>query len=80
MGPDSLRLTDTSLDALVRDEQVRLHRRTLRAATAGSLAAQDAARLGLLRQLESVFPTGEQGVGHAAGQLSPQYLSRRSPG
>jgi len=42
---------------------------TREAATAGSLAAQDAARLGLLRQLESVFPTGEQGVGHAAGQF-----------
>ena len=42
---------------------------TREAATAGSLAAQDAARLGLLRQLESVFPTGEQGVGYAAGQF-----------
>jgi len=37
------------------------------AATASSLASMDAARLGLLRQLESVFPTGEMGVGHAAG-------------
>ena len=39
------------------------------AATAGSLAAMDAARLQMLRQLESVFPTGEQGVGHAAGEF-----------
>ncbi len=42
---------------------------TREAATAGSLAAQDAARVGMLRQLEAVFPTGEQGVGHAAGQF-----------
>jgi flagellar hook-associated protein 1 FlgK len=41
--------------------------RTREAATASSLASMDAARLGLLRQLESAFPTGEQGVGHAAG-------------
>ena len=34
---------------------------TREAATAGSLAAMDAARLGLLNQLESVFPTGEHG-------------------
>jgi len=39
------------------------------AATARSLAAMDASRLDLLRQLESVFPTGEQGVGHAAGEF-----------
>ena len=39
------------------------------AATASSLAAMDAGRLDLLRQLESVFPTGEQGVGHAAGEF-----------
>ena len=42
---------------------------TREAATAGSLAAMDSTRLGLLNQLESVFPTGEQGVGHAAGQF-----------
>jgi flagellar hook-associated protein 1 len=42
---------------------------TREAATAGSLAAMDSTRLGLLSQLESVFPTGEQGVGHAAGQF-----------
>ena len=39
------------------------------AATARSLAAMDASRLNMLRQLESVFPTGEQGVGHAAGEF-----------
>jgi flagellar hook-associated protein 1 FlgK len=39
------------------------------AATAASLAAMDASRLDMLRQLESVFPTGEQGVGHAAGEF-----------
>jgi flagellar hook-associated protein 1 FlgK len=39
------------------------------AATARSLAAMDAGRLNMLRQLESVFPTGEQGVGHAAGEF-----------
>ena len=42
---------------------------TREAATASSLASMDSARLNLLRQLESVFPTGEQGVGHAAGEF-----------
>jgi flagellar hook-associated protein 1 FlgK len=42
---------------------------TREAATASSLAAMDASRLEMLRQLESVFPTGEQGVGHAAGEF-----------
>ena len=42
---------------------------TREAATASSLAAMDAGRLDMLRQLESVFPTGEQGVGHAAGEF-----------
>ena len=42
---------------------------TREAATAGSLAAMDSSRLEMLRQLESVFPTGEQGVGHAAGEF-----------
>ena len=42
---------------------------TREAATANSLAAMDAGRLDMLRQLESVFPTGEQGVGHAAGEF-----------
>ena len=40
---------------------------TREAATASSLAAMDEARLTLLNQLESVFPTGESGVGYAAG-------------
>jgi flagellar hook-associated protein 1 len=39
------------------------------AATSSSLASMDAARLNMLRQLESVFPTGEMGVGHAAGEF-----------
>ncbi len=42
---------------------------TREAATANSLASMDASRLTLLRQLENVFPTGEQGVGYAAGEL-----------
>ena len=42
---------------------------TREAATASSLAAMDSSRLEMLRQLESVFPTGEQGVGHAAGEF-----------
>ncbi len=42
---------------------------TREAATSRSLAAQDAARLGMLNQLEAAFPTGEQGVGYAAGQF-----------
>jgi flagellar hook-associated protein 1 FlgK len=42
---------------------------TREAATARSLAAMDASRLDLLNQLETVFPTGEQGVGHAAGEF-----------
>jgi flagellar hook-associated protein 1 FlgK len=42
---------------------------TREAATANSLAAMDSSRLQLLQQLETVFPTGEQGVGNAAGQF-----------
>lgn len=42
---------------------------TREAATARSLAAMDAGRLQMLQQLETVFPTGEQGVGHAAGEF-----------
>lgn len=42
---------------------------TREAATANSLAAMDASRLGMLNQLETAFPTGEQGVGYAAGQF-----------
>ncbi|HMO46109.1 MAG TPA: flagellar hook-associated protein FlgK [Rubrivivax sp.] len=40
---------------------------TREAASAGSLAAMDQSRLAMLNQLETVFPTGEQGVGYAAG-------------
>ena len=42
---------------------------TREAATANSLAAMDASRLSLLQQLENAFPTGEQGVGYAAGEF-----------
>ena len=42
---------------------------TREAATANSLAAMDQSRLELLNQLERVFPTGEQGVGYAAGDF-----------
>jgi flagellar hook-associated protein 1 FlgK len=42
---------------------------TREAATASSLAAMDASRLSMLQQLESALPTGEQGVGYAAGQF-----------
>ena len=42
---------------------------TREAASTRSLAAMDASRLQLLRELEAVFPGGEQGVGHAAGEL-----------
>jgi flagellar hook-associated protein 1 FlgK len=42
---------------------------TREAAAARSLAAMDASRLALLQQLESAFPTGEAGLGHAAGEL-----------
>ncbi len=42
---------------------------TREAATAKAQAAGDAARLDQLERLEAVFPLGEQGLGHAAGQL-----------
>ena len=42
---------------------------TREAASARSLAAMDGSRLRMLRELEAVFPGGEQGVGHAAGAL-----------
>ena len=42
---------------------------TREAAASASLAAMDQSRLQMLRRLESVFPTGEQGVGHAAGEF-----------
>ena len=42
---------------------------TREAALSASQAAADGARLTQLQRLESVFPTGEAGLGHAAGQL-----------
>lgn len=42
---------------------------TREAASSRSLASMDQARLTALQQLESVFKTGEQGVGYAAGQF-----------
>ena len=42
---------------------------TREAATSRSLAAMDSSRLQMLQQLEAVFPTGEQGVGYAAGEF-----------
>jgi flagellar hook-associated protein 1 FlgK len=42
---------------------------TREAAVATSLAAGDRARHAQLIRLEEVFPTGERGIGHAAGQL-----------
>src|SRR5574337_983449 len=42
---------------------------TREAATAASLSSMDQARLELLNRLETVFPTGEAGLGYAAGQF-----------
>jgi flagellar hook-associated protein 1 FlgK len=42
---------------------------TREAAVAASLAAGDRARHAQLQRLEEVFPGGERGIGHAAGQL-----------
>ena len=42
---------------------------TREAVTSRSLAALDSTRLGLLKQLEAVFPLGEQGLGHASGEF-----------
>jgi flagellar hook-associated protein 1 FlgK len=39
------------------------------AGTTRALAAMDAARLELLQRLEAAFPTGEAGLGYAAGQF-----------
>ena len=59
---------------------------TREAATAASQAAADSARLEHLQRLETVFPTGEAGLGYAAGSLfnavvdlasHPQDLSTR---
>ncbi|MEF7613076.1 flagellar hook-associated protein FlgK [Aquincola sp. MAHUQ-54] len=59
---------------------------TAEAATTKSAAMMDLTRLSQLQALEKVFPTGEDGVGHAAGQFlnamvdlasNPQDLSAR---
>jgi flagellar hook-associated protein 1 len=42
---------------------------TREAASTRSVSAGDVARLQGLRQLEAIFPTGEMGVGYAAGQF-----------
>lgn len=42
---------------------------TREAASTRALAAMDAARLQMLQRLEAAFPTGEQGIGYAAGQF-----------
>ncbi len=42
---------------------------TREAATSRSLAALDKTRVELLQQVEKIFPTGEQGLGHAAGEF-----------
>ena len=47
---------------------------TREAATTQSLAAADATRLDRLQQLEKVFPTGEEGLGHAADQLMNAFV------
>lgn len=39
-----------------------------------AIAAADAARAEQLKQLEKVFPTGESGLGHAAGQLFNAFV------
>jgi flagellar hook-associated protein 1 FlgK len=47
---------------------------TRAAALSKSQAALDATHLEQLRRLESVFPSGEQGIGHAAGQLLNAFV------
>jgi flagellar hook-associated protein 1 FlgK len=42
---------------------------TREAATSRALSSMDEARLQMVRQLESVFPTGERGAGYAAGEF-----------
>ena len=42
---------------------------TREAASARSLSAMDESRLQLMQKLESAFPTGERGVGHATGEF-----------
>ena len=47
---------------------------TREAAATQSVAAADSARLDRLQQLEKVFATGEDGLGHAADQLLNAYV------
>lgn len=47
---------------------------TREAATSRSLAAADATRASQLKQLETVFATGEAGIGHAAGQFLNAFV------
>ena len=47
---------------------------TREAATTASLAAADAARSSQLQQLETVFPTGEAGLGYAAQQMFNAFV------
>lgn len=44
------------------------------AAVSASIAAADASRAEQLKQLENVFPTGESGLGYAAGQLFNAFV------
>lgn len=47
---------------------------TREAATSQSLAAADSTRLDQLKQLETVFATGESGVGYASGQFLNAFV------
>lgn len=47
---------------------------TREAATSRAFAAADATRAAQLRQLETVFATGEAGVGHASGQFLNAFV------
>jgi flagellar hook-associated protein 1 FlgK len=47
---------------------------TREAATSRALAAADATRASQLKQLETVFATGEAGIGHAAGQFLNAFV------
>ncbi|HZE91425.1 MAG TPA: flagellar hook-associated protein FlgK, partial [Rhizobacter sp.] len=47
---------------------------TAQAATTNSTASADSARNDQLTQLENIFPLGETGIGHAAGQLLNSFV------
>ncbi|MDB5816794.1 MAG: flagellar hook protein [Rhizobacter sp.] len=47
---------------------------TKEAATSASIASGDAARLSQLQQLEKVFPTGDAGIGSAAGAMLNSFV------